>query len=135
MKETKVKRDNLSQLAEALKQLLGDEPFTFSYQDRRRSDKDAARPEKKFEQSTLFGDNPICSWIRDQDDKCKRKSTLRVAVQLPSGAIKFLDIHPSVRCGGKRYDDNGHRSWFKSRPGKIEIRDGHNNTHCTFQTA
>jgi len=111
---------------------LGDEAFTFSYQDSR---KVTTHPVKEFEQSTLFGDNPICSWIREQDDEYNRKSTLRVAVQLPSGATKFLDIHPSVRCGGKRYDDNGHQSWFKSQPGKIEVRDGYNSTHITFQTA
>lgn len=135
MKETKLKRENLKQLADDLKELLASAPFTFSYQNKRKCISGTSQPEKTFAQSTLSGDNPIYSWIIDQDDKPYRKSTLCVAVQLPSGVIKHLNIHPSVRCGGNRYYVNGHESWFKSQPGKIEVRDGYNNTHFTFQTA
>lgn len=132
MEEIRLKRDNLHQLASALELLLGDTPFNFSYHSMRKNGNDDGSTKKEFEQCVLFGDNPIFSWVVRQDER-NRKSTIRVALQLPSGKAKFLDIHPSVRCGGRRYPDCGHSSWFTVEPRKITIHDGHNISRFEFQ--
>ena len=132
MEEIRLKRDNLHHLASALELLLGDAPFNFSYQSMRKNGNNGSSGKKEFEQCVLFGDNSICSWVVGQDES-HRKSTIKIAVKLPSGKTKFLFIHPSVRCGGRRYPDCGHSSWFTVEPHKITIHDGHNISRFEFQ--
>ncbi|MBY0537781.1 hypothetical protein K2P47_00090 [Patescibacteria group bacterium] len=63
------------------------------------------------------------------------KSYVKVALDGPPYRTSDNEVrlHPSVRFGGTRYPDNGHHTSFSVSPGRIELRDGLNYRHYTFQ--
>ena len=135
MEETKLICANLQELAEILKQHLLGRSFIFT---RKRFYKDHSPLETTWEQCRLNQNvsEPIRWGVIKPGHHRLAKSFVTVLLEgLGQWPNRELCIHPSVRCGGNAYPDNGHRTWFVVQPEKIEIRDGLSNRHYTFQSS